>query len=76
MSVAERTFKQFLEHTASERGDWLFKLDERTRLHVAWARLYASDFNHGAPGHLDLLTIAALAKLLDETHTPPDKKAG
>lgn len=41
-------------------------LDERTRKHVLFARNYAENFSHGAPGHLDLLTIAALAKLLDE----------
>lgn len=41
-------------------------LDDRTRKHVIFARHYAESFNHGAPGHLDLLTIAALARLLDE----------
>lgn len=45
---------------------WMDGLDDRTRKHVIFARHYAESFNHGAPGHLDLLTIAALARLLDE----------
>lgn len=44
---------------------WMEGLDERTVKHIAFARNYAAQFAHGAPGHLDLMTIAALAKLLD-----------
>lgn len=45
---------------------WMAQLDERTNKHIAFARQYAAQFAHGAPGHLDLMTIATLAKLLDE----------
>jgi len=45
---------------------WMARLDERTNKHIAFARQYAAQFAHGAPGHLDLMTIAALAKLLDD----------
>lgn len=39
-------------------------LDERTQRHVTFAVTYAKQFGHGAPGHLDLMTIATLAQLL------------
>jgi hypothetical protein len=45
---------------------WMAHLDERTNRHIAYARHYALNFAHGAPGHLDLMTIAQLAKLLDD----------
>ncbi len=45
---------------------WQADLDERTNKHIAYARHYAEHYAHGAPGHLDLMTIAALAKKLDE----------
>jgi hypothetical protein len=44
---------------------WASQLDARTRQHVDFARMYAQIWHHGAPGHLDLMTIAALAALLD-----------
>jgi len=44
---------------------WTDTLDERMRKHVAFARSYAKDFSHGAPGHLDLITIAALAHFVE-----------
>lgn len=50
----------------TESQGWRAKLDDRARKHVAFAQHYADHFSHGAPGHLDLLTIAALANLLDE----------
>lgn len=43
---------------------WIEGYDDRTRKHIQFALKYADDFNHGAPGHLDLLTIAALARHL------------
>lgn len=49
----------------SQPGDWVGLLDQRMRAHVAFARVYTGDFNHGAPGHLDLLTISALAGVID-----------
>lgn len=51
---------------------WMAQLDERTNKHIAFARTYAAQFGHGAPGHLDLMTIAALAKLLDEREPHED----
>ena len=47
-------------------SQWMAQLDERTNKHIVYARDYAERFAHGAPGHLDLMTIAALAKMLDE----------
>lgn len=54
---------------------WMALLDERTNKHIAYAREYAARFAHGAPGHLDLMTIAALAQMLDnfehhDSHLP------
>lgn len=43
---------------------WIDGYDERMRKHIQFALKYADDFNHGAPGHLDLLTIATLARQL------------
>lgn len=51
---------------------WMALLDERTNKHIAYAREYAKRFAHGAPGHLDLMTIAALAALLDEREPHED----
>lgn len=49
-----------------ELPNWTDDLDSRTRVHIAYARSYAADYAHGAPGHLDLMTIATLAKKLDQ----------
>lgn len=46
-------------------SQWMATLDERMNKHVAFARDYAKHYAHGAPGHLDLMTIAALANALD-----------
>lgn len=43
---------------------WIDGYEERMRKHIQFALKYADDFNHGAPGHLDLLTIATLARHL------------
>lgn len=48
---------------------WMALLDERTNKHIVFARTYAREFAHGAPGHLDLMTIAKLADMLDELDT-------
>jgi hypothetical protein len=45
---------------------WAELLDERQRKHVQFALIYKRDFAHGAPGNLDLLTIAALAEIIDK----------
>jgi hypothetical protein len=44
---------------------WMTQLDERTQKQIQFARVYRAEFGHGAPGHLDMMTIAALAQLLD-----------
>lgn len=43
---------------------WIDGYDERTRKHIQFALDYATNYGHGAPGHLDLMTIAALARQL------------
>ena len=52
---------------------WMAQLDERTNKHIVFARNYAESYAHGAPGYLDLMTIAALANFLDnyEDHGTP-----
>lgn len=45
--------------------DWTHILDDRTRKHVHFARAYAEHFAHGAPGHMDLMTIARLAQCIE-----------
>jgi hypothetical protein len=59
--------------------DWRNRLDERQRQEVAFAEVYATDFNHGTTGHNQLLLIARLAGFLDhatqmggELPPPPD----
>lgn len=55
----------FEGHRLPPPPQWMGGLDERTNKHIAFARHYAASFAHGAPGHLDLMTIAKLAELLD-----------
>lgn len=43
---------------------WIDGYDDRMRKHIQFALDYAANYNHGAPGHLDLLTIATLARQL------------
>lgn len=45
--------------------DWQARLEKRQRREIAFARLYARDFNHGTAGHNRLLLIAGLAGMLD-----------
>lgn len=59
------------EKETTSTHDWTAVLDDRTRKHVAFARHYAENFSHGAPGHLDLLTIATLASFLDRCAAQP-----
>lgn len=52
--------------------DWRDALEPRIRQHVAYCQSYVTNHNHGAPGHLDRVTVDTLAKLLDGadlTHT-------
>ena len=44
---------------------WQSVLDERQRKQVAFSRVYAEQFGHGADGHNNMLIIAAMANLLD-----------
>jgi hypothetical protein len=48
-----------------EPVDWLTHFDDRQREQIAFSRLYARDFNHGADGHNSMLIIARMAELLD-----------
>ena len=54
--------------TTDPSDDWRLGLDARMRTHVEFAEHYTRTFAHGAPGHLDLLTIALLAELLDRAN--------
>lgn len=58
---------------SAEPPAWMAQLDERTNKHIGFALNYAAAFAHGAPGHLDLMTIATLARLLNnfEHHGDP-----
>lgn len=43
---------------------WIEGYEPRMQKHIQFALKYADDFDHGAPGHLDLITIAKLARHL------------
>jgi hypothetical protein len=45
--------------------NWREALSERERKEIAFAELYAAQFNHGTTGHNALLLIARLAERLD-----------
>jgi hypothetical protein len=45
--------------------DWLVHFDDRQRKQIAFSRLYARDFAHGATGHNDMMIVAKMAELLD-----------
>jgi hypothetical protein len=68
IEAAKRAIEQPLddEIRAPPPAQWMASLDERTQKHVVFAQNYAAFYAHGAPGHLDLMTIATLAKLLDQ----------
>jgi hypothetical protein len=53
------------QQTPEPVKNWLEGFDERTRKHIRFARHYQAHFSHGAPGHLDLETIATLARYVD-----------
>lgn len=53
----------------SDTTSWREGLNERQRTAVRFAESYATDFNHGASGHNDLLLIARLAGLLEYATT-------
>ncbi len=44
---------------------WLNNFDERQRAQISFARLYASNYHHGADGHNNMLIISKMADLLD-----------
>lgn len=43
---------------------WIEGYEPRMRKHIQFALEYAANYDHGAPGHLDLMTIATLARQL------------
>lgn len=43
---------------------WIDGYEEHMRKHIQFALDYAANYGHGAPGHLDLMTIATLARQL------------
>lgn len=45
--------------------DWRDSLEPRIRKHIAYCQNYVAQHNHGAPGHLDRVTVDTLAKILD-----------
>lgn len=53
---------------AIKEPEWLTKLDKRLRPHVRFARDYVAKHNHGTPGHINLVAIAALSDQLDAAH--------
>lgn len=46
-------------------NNWLDEFDAREQQSIDHARLYAAQYAHGDPGHLHLMIIAKLAKILD-----------
>lgn len=55
---------------------WERFLEDRQRSHVEFCRLYAKNFAHGAPGHLDMILIARMADLLDSLQAQIKGQAG
>lgn len=51
---------------APQQEGWRDLLDEHQRLEVAFAQHYASDYGHNTDGHVRLVLIDQLAKLLDQ----------
>ena len=45
--------------------NWLEEFDAREQKCIDHARLYASQYDHGDPGHMHMKVIAKLAALLD-----------
>lgn len=45
--------------------DWIEGFEERERKQIRFALLYEMHFAHGAPGHLDMMVIAKLARYID-----------
>lgn len=45
--------------------NWRAQLDQRQQKEIAFAELYARDYNHGTTGHNALLLINRLTELLD-----------
>lgn len=43
---------------------WIDGYEDRMRKHIQFALDYAANYEHGAPCHLDLMTIATLARHL------------
>jgi hypothetical protein len=46
---------------------WTVGFDERQRKQIAFARVYARDYKHGADGHNNMVIIAQMADLLDKS---------
>jgi len=51
-----------LDHLANV---WRKMFDERTLTHIAFCQNYAANYHHGAPGHMDYMTISLLAHILE-----------
>jgi hypothetical protein len=47
---------------------WMSDLPDREHTHVLYAINYVTAFNHGVPGHLDLVVIAHLSRQLNAAH--------
>lgn len=47
--------------------------NDREARHIEFCRTYASEYAHGAPGHMDFMVIAGLAALLEHSD-PSDKR--
>lgn len=58
---------QTIKETGAKLPDppWLPQLEKRLRPHVLFAREYVHKHNHGTPGHINLVAIDALSKMLD-----------
>ena len=58
--------KAIKEGGAPASPNWRDGLEPRIRQHVAYCQDYVTNHNHGAPGHLDRVTVDTLAKYLDQ----------
>lgn len=51
-------------HAPDPVKHWIDGYEDRMRKHIQFALEYVAHYEHGAPGHLDLMTIATLARHL------------
>lgn len=58
----------YQEGTQGTSTMWLSEFNDRERKEIAFAETYAEHYGHGTDGHIRLMVIAKMAKLLGANH--------